>query len=96
MTLLITCVFLLFSAPILALDVVLLSPEGDNSVFWQRVQKITKGAAEDLAINLTVINFDNHHTIQINNINKIIADKKSQTLLFLCLIKKALVIVLMP
>ena len=83
MKLLSIVIFCLFALPAFALDVVFLSPNDGTSVFWLRVNKLTMGVAEDLAINLRIVNYDNHHTAQIKHINDILtAENKPDFVIF--------------
>lgn len=77
-------VLLFTSLPVAALDVVLLNPSNGQSVFWQRVTALTQGAANDLAINLEIINSDSNHVLQITHINQIISrNKKPDYVIFM-------------
>ncbi len=58
------------------MEVILLNPSDRNSSFWNRITKLSHGAADDLGINLEVIYSDSHHFLQLKSIEKIIAQEK--------------------
>jgi len=66
---------LFISYQLCAVDVILLNPSNNDSAFWQRVVFLTQGAADDLDINLEIINADNNHILQLNHIRHIITTK---------------------
>jgi len=73
-----------YSFPLWALNVVLLNPSHDDSIFWQRVVHLTQGAANDLAIKLEVINGDNNPFLQLKNIHELVnRQNKPDYLIFL-------------
>jgi len=59
-----------------AVDVIFLNPSNGDSAFWQRVTRLTQGAAEDLTINLQIINKDTNPVLQVASITQIVNQKK--------------------